>query len=207
MITKMTGLLQRVLDDEARIQVGPLEYQVLVPEFVRRVIQDKTGQEITLHITEYLEGNPNQGRMVPRRIGFGAEIELEFFELFCTVDKVGVKKALKALGRPIKEIAEAIQRQDHRWLSTLPGIGQATAEKIVATLRKKVTRYSLLPDAGGDAATGASISGPVLTEVLDALITLGMSPAEARSRLDKYLAAGEPVTSVEEILPKLFQKS
>ena len=207
MITKMTGLLQRVLDDEARIQVGPLEYQVLVPEFVRRVIQEKTGQEITLHITEYLEGNPNQGRMVPRRIGFGAEIELEFFELFCTVDKVGVKKALKALGRPIKEIAEAIQRQDHRWLSTLPGIGQATAEKIVATLRKKVTRYSLLPDASGGAAAGASISNPVLTEVLDALITLGMSPAEARGRLDKYLVAGEPVTSVEEILPKLFQKS
>jgi Holliday junction DNA helicase RuvA len=123
------------------------------------------------------------------------------------VDKVGVKKALKALGRPIKEIAEAIQRQDHRWLSTLPGIGQATAEKIVATLRKKVTRYSLLPDASGGDAAGASISSPVLTEVLDALITLGMSPAEARSRLDKYLAAGEPVTSVEEILPKLFQKS
>ncbi len=206
MITKMTGVLQRVFDDEARVQVGPLEYQVLVPEFVRRNIQDKTGQEITLHTTEYLEGNPNQGRMVPRLIGFGADIELEFFELFCTVDKVGVKKALKALGRPIKEIAEAIQRQDHRWLSTLPGVGQATAEKIVATLRKKVTRFSMLPDSIGGIASPASISGPVLTEVLDALMTLGMSPVDARSRLDKYLASGEPVTTVEEILPKLFQK-
>jgi Holliday junction DNA helicase RuvA len=206
MITKMTGVLQRVFDDEARVQVGPLEYQVLVPEFVRRVIQEKTGQEITFHVTEYLEGNPNQGRMVPRLIGFGAEIELEFFELFCTVDKVGVKKALKALGRPIKEIAEAIQRQDHRWLSTLPGVGQATAEKIVATLRKKVTRFSLLPDAAAGAAGAPSISGPVLTEALDALIALGMSPAEARSRLDKFLASGGEVTTVEEVLPKLFQK-
>lgn len=205
MITKMTGVLARVLDDEARIQIGAFEYQVLVPEFVRRVIQEKIGQEISLHITEYLDGNPNQGKLVPRRIGFSSESELEFFELFCTVDKVGVKKALKALGRPIKEIAEAIQRQDHRWLSTLPGVGQATAEKIVATLRKKVTRFSLLPDGGG-AAAPASISGPVLTEVLDALMTLGMSPIEARARLDKYLAAGEPVTTAEEILPKLFQK-
>jgi Holliday junction DNA helicase RuvA len=207
MITKMTGILQRVFDDEARIQVGPLEYQVLVPEFVRRAIQDRTGQEITLHITEYLEGNPNQGRMVPRLIGFGAEIELEFFELFCTVDKVGVKKALKALGRPIKEIAEAIQRQDHRWLSTLPGVGAATAEKIVATLRKKVTRFSMLPDSVGSAASPMSISGPVLTEALDALMALGMSPVEARNRLDKFLASGEPVTTVEEILPKLFHKA
>lgn len=206
MITKMTGLLERVLDEEARLQVGPLEYQVLVPEFVRRSIQDRVGQEITLHITEYLEGNPNQGKMVPRRIGFSSEVELEFFELFCTVDKVGVKKALKALGRPVKEIAEAIQRQDHRWLSTLPGVGQATAEKIVATLRKKVTRYSMLPDTLGGAAAPAAISGPVLTEALDALMALGMNPAEARSRLDRYLASGEPVTTVEEILPKLFQK-
>lgn len=206
MITKMTGVLQRVLDDEARIQIGAIEYQVLIPEFVRRTIQDKTGQEISLHITEYLEGNPNQGRMVPRRIGFGSEAELEFFELFCTVDKVGVKKALKALGRPIKEIAEAIQRQDHRWLSTLPGVGQATAEKIVATLRKKVTRFSLMPEGLGDAAAPASISGPVLTEVLDALMALGMNPMEARARLDKYLASGEPVTTAEEIIPKLFHK-
>ena len=34
MITKMTGILQRTFDDEARLQIGPLEYQVLVPEFV-----------------------------------------------------------------------------------------------------------------------------------------------------------------------------
>ena len=207
MITKIAGILNRVLDDEVRLQVGALEYAVQVPEFVRRNIQDKTGQEITLHTTEYLEGNPNQGRMVPRLIGFGADIELEFFELFCTVDKVGVKKALKALGRPIKEIAEAIQRQDHRWLSTLPGVGQATAEKIVATLRKKVVRFSMLPDAVGGVTGTTAISGPVLTEVLDALLTLGMSPADARGRLDKFLASGEPVTTVEEILAKLFQKA
>ena len=35
MITRITGTLNRVLDDEVRVQVGGLEYQVLVPEFVR----------------------------------------------------------------------------------------------------------------------------------------------------------------------------
>jgi Holliday junction DNA helicase RuvA len=206
MITKLTGILQRTLDDEVRVQVGPIEYQVLVPEFVRRNIQDKVGQEVTLHITEYLEGNPNQGRMVPRMIGFTAEIELEFFELFCTVDKVGVKKALKALGRPVKEIAEAIQRQDHRWLSTLPGIGGATAEKIVATLRKKVSPFSLMSET---AAGGGPVhaGNPALSETLDALMALGMNPVEARARIDKFLASGETVTTVEEVLAKLFHKS
>src|SRR5438128_8240826 len=159
MITKITGVLNRVLDEEVRLQVGPLEYQVLVPEFVRRQLQMKVGQETTLHTSEYLDGNPMQGKVVPRIIGFTTEAELEFFELFCTVDKVGVRKAIKALMRPVKEIADAIQRQDAKWLTTLPGIGAATAEQIVATLRRKVTKFALMAgpaDADADADTVAA---------------------------------------------------
>src|SRR5216684_8754226 len=152
MITKINGVLNRVLDEEARLQVGPLEYQVLLPEFVRRQVQARIGQDITLHTNEYFEGNPMQGRVVPRLIGFVTEAELEFFELFCTVDKVGTRKAIKALVRPIREIADAIQRQDAKWLTTLPGIGNATAEQIVATLRRKVTRYALLAPPGDSSA-------------------------------------------------------
>src|SRR5579864_4498795 len=143
MITKITGVLNRVLDDEVRVQVGGLEYAVLVPEFVRRGVQGNVGREITLHTCHYFDGNPMQGRVVPRLIGFLTEAELDFFDLFCTVDKVGTRKALKALVRPVKEIAEAIQRQDAKWLTTLPGIGAATAEQIIATLRRKVTRFAL----------------------------------------------------------------
>ena len=62
-----------------------MEYQVLVPDFIRRQLQGRTGQEVTLHTSEYLDGNPMQGRVVPRFIGFLSEAELEFFELFCTV--------------------------------------------------------------------------------------------------------------------------
>ncbi len=56
---------------------------------------------------------------------------------------MGIEEAIKALVRPVQEIADAIQRQDAKWLSTLPGIGPATADKVVATLRKKVTRFAL----------------------------------------------------------------
>jgi Holliday junction DNA helicase RuvA len=161
MITKITGVLNRVLDDEVRLQVGPLEYQVLVPDFVRRQLQGRTGQEIALHTSDYLDGNPMQGRVVPRLIGFLSEAELDFFELFCTVDKVGVRKAIKALIRPVRDIADAIQRQDTKWLTTLPGVGAATAEQIVATLRRKVTKFALsAPGRRGRQPAGRCVPGP-----------------------------------------------
>lgn len=209
MITKMTGVLNRVLDEEVRLQVGPLEYQVLVPEFVRRQLQMQHGQEITLHTSEYMDGNPMQGRVVPRLIGFLHEAELEFFELFCTVDKVGVRKAIKALIRPIREIADAIQRQDAKWLTTLPGIGAATAEQVVATLRRKVIRFAMMPEPAADGAAPAGaasgVKGDLLEDAYKALLSIGHSPIEARSRLDKVLTAGQSFETVEEILLQIYQ--
>src|SRR5262249_54093554 len=158
---------------------------VLVPEFVRRPLQTKIGQELTLFTSEYLEGNPMQGRVVPRLIGFLAEAEQEFFELFCTVDKVGVRKAIKALMRPVREIADAIQREDAKWLTTLPGIGPATAEQIVATLRRKVTKFALMmPTREGEAAAApvAAVEANLLEDAYQALLSVGHGPQEARDR-------------------------
>jgi Holliday junction DNA helicase RuvA len=209
MITKMTGTVNRVLDEEIRLQIGPLEYQILVPEFIRRILQHKHGEELTLYTSHYLDGNPAHGRMVPRLIGFLAEAEQEFFDLFCTVDKVGVRKAMKAFVRPIKEIADAIQRQDNKWLTTLPGIGTATAEQIVATLRRKVTKFALMASPTSDGGTGtkaSDVDGSVLEDAYQALLSVGHSPQEARDRLDKALAGAKHYKSVEEILLAIYQQ-
>jgi Holliday junction DNA helicase RuvA len=234
MITKMTGVLARVLDDECRLVVGPFEYQVLIPEAVRRLIQLRTGQEITLHVTEYLEGNSGGNRFVPRRLGFLTELELEFFELFCTVEKIGSKKALKAMARPVREIAEAINRQDSRWISTLPGIGATTAEQIVTTLKRKVTRFLNAPAAPLVAADPAPVvvesepkghgrrkapapppppepaaeitaaDGRLIDDVYQALMSVGHNPIEARTKLDNLLSAGRPFKTVEEALMLVY---
>ncbi len=205
MITKITGLLNRVLDEEVRLQVDAMEYQVLVPDFVRRPLQSLLGKEVTLHTSHYLEGNPMQGKVVPRLIGFMSEHEMDFFELFCTVDKVGVRKAMKALVRPVQEIADAIQRQDGKWLSTLPGIGPATADKVVATLRRKVTRFALAGKHPTE-VPGTAVEGQLLEDAYNALLAVGHSPLEARNRLDKVLASGKDFKSVQEILEEIYRQ-
>jgi Holliday junction DNA helicase RuvA len=212
MITRITGVLNRVLDEEVRLQVGAFEYQVLVPEFIRRAVQTRLGQELAFHTTHYFDGDPSRGKVVPRLVGFLSEVELEFFELFCTVDGVGTKKALKALIRPVKDIADAIQRQDSKWLTTLPGIGAQTAEKIVAGLRRKVTRFALAAtvrvadDGQPEPAQAVVVDGNVLEEAYEALIGLGQGPAEARAALDRFLAAGKPLTSVQDVILEIFKK-
>ena len=229
MMTKMTGLLTRVLDEEVRVQIGAFEYQVMVSEAVRRQVQLRTGQEVTFHVMEYLEGNSVGSRFTPRRIGFNTEAELEFFELFCTVEKIGVKKALKAMAFPIKTIADAISRQDAKWLSSLPGIGPTTAEQIVTTLKRKVTKFAMLntpapageatPDAvvekkgkrkAGDAepvpaeALVTAADGQLIEDVYQALMGLGLNPIEARTKLDGLLSCGKPFRTLQDALTLIF---
>jgi Holliday junction DNA helicase RuvA len=208
MITRIVGVLNRVLEEEVRLQVGSLEYQVLVPEFVRRAVQGSVGKDLTLFTSHYLDGNPMQGRVVPRLIGFATEAELDFFELFCTVDKIGTRKALKALVRPVKEIADAIQRQDAKWLTTLPGVGGSTADKIIATLRRKVTRFALMPATPAGTAeedTTREAAAGVLEDAYQALMSVGHNPLEARNLLDKALAGGPSYSSVEEVLQAVYR--
>jgi len=205
MITSITGALTRVLDEEVRLQAGAFEYAVLVPEVVRRQLQTRLGDEVTLHTSHYIEGNQMAARLLPRLIGFLTEAEVEFFELFCTVDKVGAKKALKALVLPVHDIAGAIQRQDVKFLTTLPGIGAATAEQMVTTLKKKVGNFAHAA-AASTARPVASHDGRVIEDAYAALLNLGHNPVEARSRIDAALADGHTYPTVEALLTAVYGK-
>ncbi|MBT7728424.1 MAG: Holliday junction DNA helicase RuvA, partial [Planctomycetaceae bacterium] len=119
MIRKISGSLERVEPTAIELAVGNIVHEVLVPEMVRRQLQPKLGKDVSLYTLEYLEGNPTRGNLVPRIVGFLSEVEREFFELFCEVDGVGVRKALRAMVRPVGEVATAIEEQDTSALSKL----------------------------------------------------------------------------------------
>src|SRR6201991_132653 len=144
MITKITGLPVSVVGDVLTLAVGAFEYEILIPEFARRQLQERLGREVRLPPIEYLEGNAMQGRLIPRLVGFLSPIEREFFEMFCEVDGVGVKKALRAMVRPVQEVASMIEEQDAKGLATLPGVGPATADRIIAKLRRRIPKFALL---------------------------------------------------------------
>ncbi|MBP3557564.1 MAG: Holliday junction DNA helicase RuvA [Thermoguttaceae bacterium] len=189
MIVKITGKLVALYDERAIIEAPPFEYETLIPEFTRRQLQSELGQTISLRTIEYLDGNPTQGRLVPRLIGFLTDVEREFFELFFSVDGVGSKKALRAMVRPVREVAAAIEEQDVKFLSGLPGIGPATAERIVAKLRRKVPKFALMVarPSEGAAGSGAEQTLDVVSETFEALLSLGHGEADARRLIDGVL--------------------
>ena len=157
MITQIRGTLRTVAEEELTLAVEPYEIEVLIPEYTRRQLQGRVGEMVILHTVFYIEGNAMGGRMTPRLIGFTTAVEREFFEVFCSVDGVGVRKALRAMVRPVRELARTIQDQEVRMLATYPGIGEATAERIVAKLRRKVGKFTLIVGpAAGPETTGAA---------------------------------------------------
>ncbi len=205
MITKITGKLLRVADDALTLGVGSFEYEVLIPEFVRRRLQMEIGKDVSLHTIDYLEGNPMQGRLTPRLIGFLSEVEQEFFELICSVDGVGVRKALRAMVRPVREVAMAIEEQDAKSLAGLPGIGPAMAERMIAKLRRKMPKFALL--VAREEPPAAEVSQDAVREAYDILRGLGHSESDARRLVDKALEGKKKFKDVQELITAIYDKS
>ena len=205
MITNISGTLNQLAEDRATLQVGPLAYEVLIPDFVRRQLQSSMGQEISLHTIFYLDGNPTQGRLSPRLVGFLSQVEREFFELFCSVDGVGAKKALRAMVRPVKDVATLIENQDVKGLSGLPGVGPATGERIIAKLRRKMPKFALMVTA--ESTPAEESKRDIIEQTYQVLCNLGHSESDARQLIDTVIENGSEYQDVESLLQVVYQNS
>jgi holliday junction DNA helicase RuvA len=204
-ITKISGTLLGLGDDFATLAIDPLEYQVYIAESSRRSLQQKVGERISLFTIHYFDGDPSRGRVTPRLVGFLSEVEREFFEMFCSVDGVGAKKALRAMVRPVQDIAVMIEEQDAKGLSSLPGVGGATADRIIAKLRRKMSKFALL--VARHDAYEAEVKRDVVEEAFEALRTLGHSDSDARKLLDSVLMTKRKFADVEAVLQAIYQQS
>ncbi len=215
MLTRIRGTLQSVSDETATLLIEPFELEVLISEHTRRTIQTRLGESISLYTIVYIEGGAMVSRLVPRMVGFLSPIDREFFDIFCSVDGVGVRKALRAMVRPVRDLARTIEEQDVKQLSTFPGIGEATAERIVAKLRRKVGKFALIltPEPGEGAvsaeANGAPESaGPdVIRDTYAALLSVGHSESQAREAIDRVLSAKKKFKSVADMIEAIYLQS
>ena len=137
--------------------------------------------------------------------GFATPGEKEIFELLLSVSGVGPKLALAVLsGAEVHLLRRAIASGDVDLLTSVPGIGRKTAQRILVELKEKVGAV-WQEDAMAGAGAGASPSAE-LGDAVDALVALGFARPAAAVQVRKA-SDGNPGLSVEALIRKALQLS
>ena len=212
MIATLEGRLRRRLEDRVILECGGIGYEVFLPPIALRQIEHVTagpgekGSELELVV--YYHATRDQPR--PVLIGFTSDLDKEFFEKLITVKDIGPMVAARALALPVAELAQAIARQDEKFLRGLPGIGPQKAKNIVAQLQSKVAKFALAR-AGAAAEPIDTAPAPVDADGLRELVweimvkQLGHRPSEASQLITDALRRRPSVMSPEELFDEIYR--
>jgi Holliday junction DNA helicase RuvA len=201
MIGYIQGSLLKKEAEKILLLANQVGYEILLPAVaMNTVARMEAGSELCLYIYYYqTERQPR-----PVLIGFHSEKEKDFFQLFISVEAIGPLKAVKALTIPVADIAMAIENRDTGVLKGLPGIGNRTAQKIIATLEGKVERF--MDGTAGGAVPGVDTA--VSRQVLEVLVSqLGHKNNEARELVRQALKRKPDITTAEQLFDEVYRGS
>lgn len=174
---------RRSVEVDTGSEAGGLVYEVLLPTAVWLALEDARPAVLDLYTHYHV---PDRAP-VPVLIGFLRPIERDFFRKLIGVPQMGVTKAQQALAASVSTIAQAIEAEDRRTLTQLPGVGPRQADRIIADLKGKVIEEALLVDEGFDARSRRPVRGTdaIAEDAGEALVGLGYTRRDA----DRWIAA------------------
>jgi len=191
--------------------IGHLRGQLLLkkPNLVL-VDVNGVGYEVHIPLTSFYD-LPAEGEVVHLKIhthvredalilyGFATQREKDFFLKLISISGIGPKVAVGILsGAKVEELAEAIAGGDLHKLTSIPGVGRKTAERVVLEMKSQITPFLL-----AEPAEGAAVSSPsdgLQEDVLSALVNLGHPRAGAEKALSGVLAANACDRTFEDLL-------
>ena len=178
MIAKLTGTLAAKALDHVILDVHGVGYRAFIPLSTYYDLPE-------VHATVSLLIHTHVREDTLQLFGFLTADERDLFEALLRVTKVGPKLALAMLsGMSPMEFQQAVLEGDIPRLSTIPGVGRKTAERIVLELREKLTKakpevaVSLVARGDGQQA---------MTDAVLALQNLGYPRAMAQRSIDHVL--------------------
>lgn len=126
--------------------------------------------------------------------GFATEAERRLFRDLLRVSGVGARIGLAILsGMTVEGFVQCVQTRDSAALTRVPGVGRKTAERLVVELRDRIEEMATAGVVSA-ALASAPASGPAATpqsEALNALVSLGYKPAEARRMIEQARPDGD----------------
>jgi Holliday junction DNA helicase RuvA len=180
MIARLTGNIIEREEKAVILDVHGVGYRVFMVSALREKLP--LGINTTLVIYDH--------KTESDEILFGFENirELDYFQLLLKVPSIGPKTAMGILDVvPPHMLSQAVQTGDVTLLTSMPGVGKKTAERIIIELKGKL----------GDLPTGSifAIHRPVLQETVDALVAIGYTQVQARQVVEKL---PKDIATVEE---------
>ncbi|MTD32977.1 Holliday junction branch migration protein RuvA [Paludibacterium denitrificans] len=170
MIGRLTGTLIEKLPPRVVVDVGGVGYEVDVPMTTFYQLPP-LGQSTTLFTHLVVREDAHL------LFGFASKEERQTFRQLIKVSGIGAKIALAILsGMTADELALAVAGEDIKRLSSVPGIGKKTAERLVLELRGKLATAGAVTTPGGlpFVATPDEKS-----DIVNALLALGYNDKEA----------------------------
>ena len=177
MIGKLKGKVDAIGESHAIIDVNGVGYEVQCSARTLRNIEH--GQDVALTIDTHVRED------AIRLFGFQSEVERSWFRTLQSIQGVGSKVALAALGTLApQDLANAIALGDWATIERTPGVGKKLAQRIVLELKDKAPALSvagLNVPAGKAGSTSVSPQAPpsAAVEAISALSNLGYNPAQA----------------------------
>lgn len=201
MFSRIRGMLLERSGDAIVLDVQGLAYEILLPPCVAERIVAGSGQVVSLEVYAVLNIDGNTGHY--SFYGFSNAVEREFFEALITVASIGPRSAARAFSQPMSRIAGAIDRGDHAFLKSLPGIGQQKARDIVAKLQGKVAKFLLIQD--GQTREPARIPD-FADEALAVLLQLEYRRSEAEEMIRSTLESASHIKDAEALLGEIYRQ-
>jgi len=209
MIGYIEGRLLKKEDERILLLANQVGYEIILPAIVMETLKTKAvGDYLSLYI--YYHQTDRQPK--PVLIGFHIEEEKEFFQNFISVDDVGPLKAVKAMNIPISEIANAIESKNVGKLKQMKGIGERTAQKIIATLSGKMGKFIVVSDddnlISGEVKQKkvSGIDNDISKSVLEVLVSqLGHKYSDARQMISDAIARNNSISSPEELFDEIYR--
>ena len=182
MIAFLRGIIEDIAQDYVVLDVGGVGYRVYASlDTLSRLPQ--AGGEVKLHT--YMQVREDDVSLY----GFLSKESLRLFQQIISVSGIGPKGGLSVLSVLTPEAFRfAVASGDVKAISKAPGIGKRTAERLILELKDKISPEEALAGLGkgsgtdGDGAPYASGEGgetSVMREVIEALVALGYTSAEA----------------------------
>ncbi len=206
MISRLRGTLTEVTDNHALVENHGLFYEVMIPSGLAERLKEagQTGSEITFETIYFIEAGDRKSNEYPRLVGFTDPIDREFFSLLIQVPGMGIKKTLKSLVIPIRDISAAIETKNTSVLTRLPGVGARLAEKIIAELHGKTAKFAL-SRVEEPLAVAERTALPLVDEAIEVLLQLQYRRAEAVQMVESAIKNNRGIDRVGDLITVIFK--